>query len=533
MALPQDLFDKAVETFGREFLFLYPDGKGKHYGICSACGNVEPYDNYIPTEEDRKYKSFAAGAWYECERCKKRLEIRKGWYGKRGLKDCFYLQAWEVLDHDTVKLHEAIISLEGRTDDSQSAGSWDYNTCYDQRCTTLTPGECRTIRWNGEERRIASMCLPYEQAGVNITWMKSPLYPMTETVCTMGMSSLRKSFLAPFLVACENAKIEEKDAPNYIMRMNEEPMTELFLKAGYKHIAYDRAFKRSPAKGTRHIDFSVRSPKKMFRGLKKNNAGQKMKELLKLATKNVSVVQLEMYAKMFTEGIISRPEDAATLLYKDMRAYEYENLKAALVLCGSFSASRVIEYLGQVTGSVTYYLDYLCMADELGRPMCEKTTIFPEDLTAAHDACVAEKKYIFDMKTKAKAKERHSALVCAGYEWSSGGVCAVIPNGVDEIKQEGKALHHCVGGYAERHAEGTTNIIFIRRTSEPDKPWFTLEVDPKTKRFKQCYGDHNHVKGADDPEVGLFLEKYAKHLERAAKNKTKRLQEDNKCRKTA
>ena len=531
MALPQKLFDKAVETFGRKFLFLYPDGKGKHYGICSECGNVEPYDNYIPTEKDRKYRSFAAGAWYECSRCKKKLEIRKGWYGKHKLKDRFYLQAWEVVDHNTVKLHEAIIDLEGRTDDSHSAGAWERETCWDQRCTTLTPGKCETVRWNGESRRVSSVCSPYEQMGINITWLKCVYQPYTDTVCTMGIGELAKSFCAPFLAACRDKRIKTEYAPNYIMRMNEEPITELFMKAGYNRIAEERAYKHTPAKGTRHIDFSVRSPKKMFRGLKKNNAGQKMKELMKLATKNVSVEQLEMCADMFMKNIITKPEDAAVLIWKDMRAYEYENLKAALVRSGNFPVSRVIGYLGSVSPSITYYNDYLTLAEELGRPMYEKATIFPDDLTAAHDACVAEKQYIFDMETKKRAKMRHSALVRAGYEWSSGDVCAVIPDGVDDIKKEGKALHHCVGGYAEQHAAGTTNIIFIRRTSDPDKPWFTLEVDPKTKAFKQCYGDHNCIKGTDDPEVGPFLKKYARHLERCANKKA--IQEDNKCRKTA
>ena len=533
MALPQDLFDKAVELFGRKFLFLYPDGKGKHYGICSECGNIEPYDNYIPTEEDRKYKSFAADAWYECSRCKKRLEIRKGWYSKHGLKDRFYLQAWEVLDHDTVKLHEAIIDLEGRSDDSHSAGAWECETCWDQRCTTLIPGKCETVRWNGETRRVSSVCSAYEQMGCNITWFKSVYQPFTDVVCTMGISELSKSFCAPFLAVCRDKKIKTEYAPNYIMRMNEEPITELFMKAGYKRIAEERAYKLTPAKGTRHIDFSVRSPKKMFRGLKKNNAVQKMKELMQLATKNVSIEQLEMCADMFTNGIISKPEDAAVLIWKDMRAYEYKNLKETFVLCGNFPVSRVIGYLGQASESVTYYLDYLRMAEELGRPMYEKATIFPDDLTAAHDACAKEKEYIYKQETIKKARKRHSYLVERGYEWSSGGVCTVVPDGADDIKREGKALHHCVGGYADQHANGTTNIIFIRRASEPDKPWFTLEVDPKTRRFRQCYGDHNRVKGTDDPDVGPFLKKYAKHLERCFKKKLRKVQEDNKCRKTA
>lgn len=44
---------------------------------------------------------------------------------------------------------------------------------------------------------------------------------------------------------------------------------------------------------------------------------------------------------------------------------------------------------------------------------------------------------------------------------------------------EGQALHHCVGGYALRMAEGKTAIFFIRLAEEPDRPYYTLELQGK------------------------------------------------------
>lgn len=51
------------------------------------------------------------------------------------------------------------------------------------------------------------------------------------------------------------------------------------------------------------------------------------------------------------------------------------------------------------------------------------------------------------------------------------------PHSLQEIIQEGSALHHCVGNqrYIEQHTNGTTTIIFIRRKEEPNLPYFTLE----------------------------------------------------------
>ena len=58
-----------------------------------------------------------------------------------------------------------------------------------------------------------------------------------------------------------------------------------------------------------------------------------------------------------------------------------------------------------------------------------------------------------------------------------------------ELKREGARLHHCVGGYAERMATRQTQIYFIRKTDEPDKPYFTLELRGKT--IIQCRTLHN------------------------------------------
>ncbi len=51
----------------------------------------------------------------------------------------------------------------------------------------------------------------------------------------------------------------------------------------------------------------------------------------------------------------------------------------------------------------------------------------------------------------------------------------------NELIAEGKALHHCVANYAQDHAEGKTAIFFIRKTSAPDEPFYTLEFDEKAK----------------------------------------------------
>lgn len=52
-----------------------------------------------------------------------------------------------------------------------------------------------------------------------------------------------------------------------------------------------------------------------------------------------------------------------------------------------------------------------------------------------------------------------------------------LPVDGNEIQQEGLTLHHCVGGYAYSHESGATTIMFLRKKSEPDKPFYTIEVE--------------------------------------------------------
>lgn len=83
-----------------------------------------------------------------------------------------------------------------------------------------------------------------------------------------------------------------------------------------------------------------------------------------------------------------------------------------------------------------------------------------------------------------------------------------LPVNSDEVQQEGMALHHCVGGYAYIHESGATTIMFLRKKSEPDKPFYTIEVelgvaDGKVAgvRIKQIHGFGNKWLGNDPKAI--------------------------------
>lgn len=83
-----------------------------------------------------------------------------------------------------------------------------------------------------------------------------------------------------------------------------------------------------------------------------------------------------------------------------------------------------------------------------------------------------------------------------------------LPLKLSEIVEEGSKLSHCVGGYTDRHATGSTTILFLRKKSEANKPFYTIEchgTDPKKGiTVSQIHGHCNKWLG-NNPEAIPFV----------------------------
>lgn len=127
------------------------------------------------------------------------------------------------------------------------------------------------------------------------------------------------------------------------------------------------------------------------------------------------------------------------------------------------------------------YRDYLDAAYGLGWCLTHSRVLWPEDLQAAHDRATAKRE---KKRRSASLKERRLK-----YEFELDGLKIVLPATAAAIRREGKSLQHCVGGYAQRHLEGTLTILFLRRSARPDKPYVTIEMDGN--RIRQIHGFRN------------------------------------------
>jgi hypothetical protein len=125
-------------------------------------------------------------------------------------------------------------------------------------------------------------------------------------------------------------------------------------------------------------------------------------------------------------------------------------------------------------------------------------------------------KFHENAKYNARMHQRFKELkkLCMNY----GDLIMKPPESSEDIILEGSILHHCVGGYVERHAEGKTNILFIRKKTAPDTPFFTVEVSNEL-RIIQCHGYRNEAENPKPEEIKSFEEAYNEFLKKIKETK--------------
>lgn len=104
---------------------------------------------------------------------------------------------------------------------------------------------------------------------------------------------------------------------------------------------------------------------------------------------------------------------------------------------------------------------------------------------------------------KAMADRHRTALT-----FENDDYVVVIPETVDEIINEGKNQHNCVGGYVRDVVRENCNIVFVRQKSNPDVSYITVEIYPNGY-IGQYLRSYNH--SASDADHA-FRKLYQQHL---------------------
>lgn len=233
---------------------------------------------------------------------------------------------------------------------------------------------------------------------------------------------------------------------------------------------------RDGRKNTRNINWEAKTPAAFVR-LDKEDA----KEFYKAP----SLVKLSWYHQMRKLGAV-----------KTMREAEY--ITGRVGFCTADTALAADKYglrlytLADRMGdghTLSMWTDYISMAEKLGYDLSRRDVLLPKNLRERHDAAAAALKIKGDL-AKDKAYQKRRIKLEKKYGYTCDGLQIVVPGGIDDIVREGKTLKICVGGYADRHVEGKTTILFLRHARRPERSWLCIELDGRGE-IRQIHGYKN------------------------------------------
>ena len=173
------------------------------------------------------------------------------------------------------------------------------------------------------------------------------------------------------------------------------------------------------------------------------------------------------------------------------------------------------------------WMDYTGWCEELGYDMNDPYVLMPPDFKKAHNRVHKELQDRRDAELRKSMEQldiiiREQMVLLSDQDpmhLETKKYLIRLPGSVDELREEGKTLHHCVATYANKVAEGKTTILFVRRVETPDIPFFTMEW--RDNKVIQCRGSHN----CDMPnDVRAFVKAFERKMHEAMAKDTKRLE---------
>lgn len=176
---------------------------------------------------------------------------------------------------------------------------------------------------------------------------------------------------------------------------------------------------------------------------------------------------------------------------------------------------KAVKYLEKQNEQPYTLRDYWSDCEKLNLDLSREDILLPPNLAQAHqrtNEALAEARRQKELEETRRTQEEFGKRLKKlerDFAFESGNLLIRPARSRAELIDEGSALHHCVATYAQKHLSGQTVIFFIREKNEPDKPFYTLEYNPKTETIVQCRGLHNCGK---TPEVEAFVDAWSGYI---------------------
>lgn len=347
-------------------------------------------------------------------------------------------------------------------------------------------------------------------------WVQEPFHCSTYRI--IGLERLRESWMKycqydRYTGIGYDRPLSDDSMVSYLTAYSLYPQqVEMLVKMGLGRIVRRMAEER--VKSSRIFDWDAKDPKAAFRV-----DGQELRELLR--TEGRTVIQAMEARTTLRE--LKEQRSLVWLLregHKELlHLHDNKGTREIKTYCRRVGLPLVTvwRYLMKHTGPRCYgawfgineawsvWKDTIDMADQLGYDIRHEAISMPKELEVKHNEyakAINEAKEL-QKKMADEQLEREMEMSMqkrkSKYEFESGGLMVVMPMTMEDVRAEGRALQHCVGGYAQRHVAGATTILFLRKAEAPDTAYVTIEI--KGTVIQQIHGFKNEwVDGKKMPD---------------------------------
>ena len=503
-ALPEGLINYIRrEVLPNDRVIIYK--RGNVNGICTVCG----------TQVHARGRRFTQSAYATCPNCGARVicVLEDGCaFAANYIENIVAVQ--KGTDGETVFFRQWLLHRD-------NSARWEHIEDFLQETVRYAIRGNKTAKWQKQGKDNYYMRTERYELDEWTRWQDNRIYDGSYFFYTGGIEEALRGTAMQY--ADLEGYLEERGHnknPIYFLEYHARyPVIEFLWKAGYRNIVHNRIFGMD-RENRNAILWERKKLKECFK------FPLRILKLMPPEEWSLNDIQRvndlwEKYGGKVTDTEIRLVLQSKVDIQLWSRATTYAN------------AGRILKYIKNQTDkrkeknpdkrsisqndTAQAYRDYLQECEQLHLDLHDKEILFPKDLTAAHSRTMEQVKF---EKNKADQEKFQKAVEkLEKFAWGEGEFFIRPAREQMELTAEGKALHHCVGGYIKRMAEGETAIFFLRKVSEPDKPFYTLEL--QKKRVIQCRTEHN-ASYDRKPDVKKFVDMWMeKVVKKGGKKKAK------------
>ena len=502
-ALPEGLINYIRrEVLPNDRVIIYK--RGNVNGICTVCG----------TQVHARGRRFVQGTRVNCPNCGTGVScvLENGSaFASNYIENIVAVQ--KGTDGETVFFRQWLLHRD-------NSARWEHIEDFLQETVRYAIRGNKTAKWQKQGKESYYMRTERYELDEWTRWSDNRIYDGSYFFYTGGIeealsgTAMQYADLDGYLAA-----ERRNENPIYFLEYHAKyPVIEFLWKAGYRNIVHNRIFGMD-----RENRNAIRWERKKLRECFKFPL--RILKLMPPEEWSLNDIQRvndlwEKYGGKVTDTEIRLVLQSKVDIQLWSRATAYASVGKILKYIQKQTEKRK-EEKGHTTytleGIIRAYRDYLRECEQLHFDLHDREILFPKDLVAAHDRTM--KQIAFEKNKADQEKFQKAVEKLEKFAWSEGEFFIRPAREQMELTAEGKALHHCVGGYIRRMAEGETAIFFLRKVSEPDKPFYTLEL--QKKRVIQCRTEHN-ASYDRKPDVKKFVDMWMeKVVKKGGKKKAK------------